>query len=47
MSDDSLARVLERLAGRLVTGPLAFAAAGIVDVLTYSLRSLGSRVKRR
>jgi hypothetical protein len=39
--------VLSRLAGRLITGPLAFAAAGIVDLLTYALHSLGARVKER
>jgi hypothetical protein len=42
-----LARVLSRLAARLVTGPLAFAIAGIVDLLLYALHSLGTRVKQR
>jgi hypothetical protein len=39
--------VPSRLAGRLVTGPVAFAVAGIVDLLTYAIRSLGVRVKQR
>jgi hypothetical protein len=39
-----LGRVLSRLAGRIVTGPLAFAVALIADVLLYALHSLGARV---
>jgi hypothetical protein len=42
-----LAPVLERFAGRLLTGPLAFAVATFADILVYALRSCADRVKRR
>jgi len=42
-----LVPVLSRAAGRLITGPLAFAIAGIVDLAIYSLHSLLARVKQR
>jgi hypothetical protein len=45
--DDSLAPVFWRAAGRLITGPLAFAIAGIVDLMIYSLHSMLTRVKQR
>jgi hypothetical protein len=34
------------LAGRVLTGPLAFAVALVVDLLTYALHSLVHRVNR-
>lgn len=40
MEDDTLSRVLSRLQGRLLTGPLAFFAAGLIDFGTYWLASL-------
>ena len=41
--DDSLRQMLQSLAARLVTGPIAFFAAGVVDVLAYALGSLWQR----
>jgi hypothetical protein len=41
-----LARVLDRAIGRLITGPVAFAAAGTTDLVIYALRSLLARVKQ-
>jgi hypothetical protein len=41
-----LARVLSRLAGRLLTGPFAFAVALVVDLLTYAIHTLIHRVNR-
>jgi hypothetical protein len=41
-----LARVFSRLAGRLLTGPLAFAVALVVDLLTFAIQSLIHRVNR-
>jgi hypothetical protein len=38
--------VLSRLAGRAVTGPIAFALATVTDLLIFTLRSLGARVKQ-
>jgi hypothetical protein len=46
-ADDSLEGVLSRVTGAVITGPFAFAAAGIVDLLAYALHSLGTRVKQR
>jgi hypothetical protein len=42
-----LARVLGRLAARLLTGPLAFAVAGFADIVLYAIRSGADRVKQR
>jgi len=39
--------VLSRLAGRLITGPLAFLIAGILDLWSYSLQSFRGRVLAR
>ncbi|HEY5431352.1 MAG TPA: hypothetical protein VIK04_19710 [Solirubrobacteraceae bacterium] len=36
-----------RIAGRLVTGPLAFLVGGVLDLLTYAVGSLRARVKVR
>jgi hypothetical protein len=36
-------RTLSRVGGRLVTGPLAFFVAFVLDVLVYALRSLARR----
>ena len=36
-----------RIAGRLLTGPLAFLAGGVLDVLTYAVRSLRTRLAIR
>lgn len=33
------------LAGRLLTGPLAFLVAGVVDVAAFALESLRERVR--
>jgi hypothetical protein len=41
-----LARVFSRLAGRLLTGPSAFAVALVVDLLAYAIQSLVHRVNR-
>jgi len=38
--DDSLRLVLSRLAGRLLTGSLAFLVAGVTDFLVYVLKKL-------
>lgn len=42
--------MVSRLAARLVTGPLAFLVAGVVDVglllLMWGARSLGTRLRR-
>jgi hypothetical protein len=42
--DDSLTRVFSRALGRLITGPVAFLAAGIIDVSAYWLGALARRV---
>jgi hypothetical protein len=42
-----LGAVLSRLAGRLVTGPVAFAVAGVTDVLAFVIASLWFRTKQR
>jgi hypothetical protein len=39
--------VLQRLAGRLVTGPIAFFVAGVLDIGTFVLLSLRERTRRR
>jgi hypothetical protein len=39
--------VVSRIVGRLITGPIAFAIAGIADIVLYTLQSLGARVKQR
>jgi hypothetical protein len=41
--DDSLTRVLSRGLGRLITGPVAFLVAGIIDVSVYLLGALARR----
>jgi hypothetical protein len=42
-----LAPVLKGLAGRLLTGPVAFAVAGFADIVLYAIRSGADRVKQR
>jgi hypothetical protein len=37
--------VLSRLTGTVITGPFAFAAAGIADLLIYAFRSLNGAVR--
>jgi hypothetical protein len=32
--------VVSRIAGRLVTGPLAFFVAGLVDLVVFTLRAM-------
>jgi hypothetical protein len=39
--------VFSRVAGRLLTGPLAFFVAGVVDVLAYAAGSLRRRMRSR
>jgi hypothetical protein len=39
--------VFSRFAARLVTGPLAFLVAGLLDVLAFVIASLWFRGKRR
>jgi hypothetical protein len=36
--------VRSRIAANLVTGPLAFVLAGVIDLLTFALASLWARV---
>jgi len=36
--------VFSRAAARLLTGPLAFFVAGVVDLLAFAIGSLGRRV---
>jgi hypothetical protein len=38
-----MARTFSRAAGRLVTGPLAFLLAGVIDLAVFGLRSLSER----
>lgn len=38
---------LSRLGGRLVTGPIAFALAGVVDVLAFTVVTARARARRR
>ncbi|MBV9424547.1 MAG: hypothetical protein JOZ98_16665 [Solirubrobacterales bacterium] len=38
---------LSGLAGRLVTGPLAFLVAGVVDVLAFAPTALGGALAKR
>jgi hypothetical protein len=38
--------VLNRLAGRLLTGPLAFALGGALDLGAFAVESLRARVRR-
>jgi hypothetical protein len=45
--DDSLRWVLSRLAGRLLTGPLAFLAAGVTDFLIYGVKTLQAARRSR
>jgi hypothetical protein len=40
-----LSRVLSRFQGRLLTGPLAFLAAGLLDFGSYWLGALHSRLE--
>jgi hypothetical protein len=42
--DDSLTNMLSRIGGRIVTSPLAFLIAGVVDVVAYTLGSLRRRL---
>ena len=44
--DDSLALCFRDLQRRVVTGPLAFLVAGVVDVLAFVSASLWFRVRR-
>jgi hypothetical protein len=46
-ADDSLARVQFLWIGRLITGPLAFAAAGFADLLIYWAGALRDRAGHR
>jgi hypothetical protein len=39
--------VVSRFAARVVTGPLAFLVAGVIDVLTFVIASLWLRAVRR
>jgi flagellar biogenesis protein FliO len=39
--------VVSRFAGRLVTGPLAFLVAGVIDVLAFVIVSAWCRAVRR
>ncbi|HEV7177690.1 MAG TPA: hypothetical protein VGN29_19505 [Solirubrobacteraceae bacterium] len=39
--------MLSRFAGRVVTGPLAFLVAGVVDVVVFVIASLWLRAARR
>ncbi len=39
----AMARMLSRVAGWLVTGPLAFLLAGVIDLAEFGLRSLTGR----
>jgi hypothetical protein len=38
--------VLRRIAGRIVTGPLAFFLAGILDFAAFALVALREKVRR-
>jgi hypothetical protein len=38
-----MARILSRAAGRLITGPLAFLLAGLIDLAVFGLRSFAQR----
>jgi hypothetical protein len=38
-----MARTFSRVAGWLVTGPLAFLVAGVIDLAAFGLRSLRER----
>jgi hypothetical protein len=39
--------VVSRFAGRVLTGPLAFLVAGVIDVLAFVIASLWFRTLRR
>jgi hypothetical protein len=39
--------VFVRVAGRLVTGPVAFFVAGAIDIGAFALQVLGARVRKR
>jgi hypothetical protein len=39
--------VVSRVAGRVVTGPLAFLVAGVIDVLAFVIGSLWFRGRKR
>jgi hypothetical protein len=39
--------MLSRIAGRLLTGPVAFFAAGVLDLMLFALGSLRQRYARR
>ncbi|HEX3688531.1 MAG TPA: hypothetical protein VHV28_02505 [Solirubrobacteraceae bacterium] len=38
--------MVQRIAARLVTGPLAFLIGGVIDVLTYAAASARARLAR-
>jgi hypothetical protein len=42
-----LGHVRSRIAASLVTGPLAFGVAGLIDLLGYALASLRARIRAR
>jgi hypothetical protein len=39
--------VLSRIAGRIITGPLAFFLAGMIDVGTFALTALRKAIRDR
>ena len=39
--------MVSRALGRLLTGPLAFLLAGVIDVITYTLESAFRLARRR
>ncbi|HET7046907.1 MAG TPA: hypothetical protein VFI54_01445 [Solirubrobacteraceae bacterium] len=39
--------MVSRFAARLVTGPLAFLVAGVIDVVTFVIASLWFRTRNR
>ena len=47
MRDDSLTRVLSRALGRVITGPVGFLVAGIIDLSAYWLGAIKRRVGGR
>jgi hypothetical protein len=38
--------VLQRIAARVVTGPVAFLVGGVIDVVSYAVASARSRLGR-
>jgi hypothetical protein len=45
--DDSFRTVLSRLAARVITGPVAFFVAGMIDIGAFAVAALRSSIGRR